>query len=63
MAVPDDISDDAAACAIINPLPVLGMLEAIGPVPADNYVAITAAGSALGRMALRLCKVRAAGGM
>eukprot|EP00199_Chlamydomonas_sp_CCMP681_P002578 CAMPEP_0119102240 /NCGR_PEP_ID=MMETSP1180-20130426/1051_1 /TAXON_ID=3052 ORGANISM="Chlamydomonas cf sp, Strain CCMP681" /NCGR_SAMPLE_ID=MMETSP1180 /ASSEMBLY_ACC=CAM_ASM_000741 /LENGTH=339 /DNA_ID=CAMNT_0007086489 /DNA_START=69 /DNA_END=1088 /DNA_ORIENTATION=- len=56
--VPDDIPDDAAACAMVNPVSVLGMLDLVGPVPAGQYLIVTAAGSALGKMTLRLCKDR-----
>lgn len=33
------------------------MLDVIGPIPEGEYLAITAAGSALGRMMLNVCKV------
>lgn len=56
--VPDDVTDEQAAVAIINPVTVLGMLNIVGPVPEDGYIAITAAMSALGQMTLAVCKDR-----
>lgn len=58
VAVPDDITDDAAACAVVNPVTVLGMMDQLSPVPEGRYVVLTAAGSALARMTLGLCKSR-----
>uniref|UniRef100_A0A7S0RMK9 Enoyl reductase (ER) domain-containing protein n=1 Tax=Chlamydomonas leiostraca TaxID=1034604 RepID=A0A7S0RMK9_9CHLO len=58
VAVPDDISDDAAACAVVNPVTVLGMIDMVSPVPEGRYVVLTAAGSALARMAMGLCKAQ-----
>ncbi|GIL55798.1 hypothetical protein Vafri_11325 [Volvox africanus] len=53
--VPDDLPDEAACQALINPVPVLGMLQELA-TPKDDYIIITAAGSALGRMAIRYAK-------
>ncbi len=58
MPVPDDISDDAAACLAVNPVTTIGLLKVLGAVPHDEYVVITAAGSAVGKQLLALCKVR-----
>ncbi len=55
--MPDDITDEQAACAVVNPVTVLGLLKEIGDVPQGEYVTITAAGSALGKMLLGVCKV------
>jgi len=51
--VPDDISDDQAATAYINPLTALLMVETIAPRTGD-LIGITAAGSAIGRMLIRM---------
>ncbi|GFR51560.1 hypothetical protein Agub_g13980 [Astrephomene gubernaculifera] len=53
--VPDDLSDEAACQALINPVPVIGMFQDLA-APQGEYVIITAAGSALGRMALRYAR-------
>lgn len=57
--VPDDIADDDAAMAYINPMTTLQLLEALEGhfAPKDGLaglkIAVTAAGSAIGRMLLR----------
>ncbi|GLC36080.1 hypothetical protein PLESTF_000559700 [Pleodorina starrii] len=55
--VPDDLPDEAACQALINPVPVIGMLQELD-VPKDDYIIVTAAGSALGHMAIRYAKSR-----
>ncbi|EFJ44532.1 hypothetical protein VOLCADRAFT_106376 [Volvox carteri f. nagariensis] len=55
--VPDDLPDDAACQALINPVPVIGMMEELA-VPEGEVVIFTAAGSALGRMFLRYASTR-----
>ena len=51
--VPDDIGDDQAALAYINPMTALAMVRILNPRPGD-VVAVTAAASAIGRMLLRM---------
>lgn len=55
VAVPDAVSDEAAAQALVNPVPVIAMFQGLA-VPKGEWVVITAAGSALGRMALSYAK-------
>lgn len=56
--VPDDLTDDQAAAAYINPLTARLMLRAVAPA-AGALVGVNAAGSAIGRMLLRM--IHAAG--
>ncbi len=56
--VPDDLADDQAATAYINPLTARLMLRAIAPAPGAS-IGINAAASAIGRMLVRM--VHAAG--
>ncbi|KAG2441248.1 hypothetical protein HYH02_010091 [Chlamydomonas schloesseri] len=51
IAVPDELPDEAACQALVNPIPVVGMFQEVGAAAGD-YVVVTAAGSALGRMAI-----------
>ncbi|PNW76797.1 hypothetical protein CHLRE_11g476550v5 [Chlamydomonas reinhardtii] len=51
IAIPDELADEAACQALINPIPVVGMFQEVGAAKGD-YVIVTAAGSALGRMAI-----------
>lgn len=51
--VPDDLSDDQAALAYVNPLTARLMVQALVPQPGDQ-VGITAAASTIGRMLIRL---------
>lgn len=51
--VPDDLTDDQAATAYINPLTARLMLRAMAPAP-GMLVAVNAAASAIGRMLLRM---------
>ncbi|KXZ49547.1 hypothetical protein GPECTOR_20g401 [Gonium pectorale] len=53
--IPDDLPDELACQALINPIPVIGMLRELAP-PKGEYVIVTAAGSALGRMTLSYAK-------
>jgi NADPH2:quinone reductase len=52
--VPDDIPDDQAAGFFVNPASALIMTRWILKVPAGSWLLQTAAGSALGRMVIRL---------
>ncbi|WP_026871986.1 zinc-dependent alcohol dehydrogenase family protein [Inquilinus limosus] len=56
--VPEDLTDDQAATAYVNPLTARLMLRALAPTP-GALIGINAAGSAIGRMLLRM--LRAAG--
>lgn len=51
--VPDDLTDEQAALAYINPLTARLMVEALSPMP-DERIGITAASSAIGRMLIRM---------
>lgn len=50
--VPNDVGDDAAAMAYVNPLTARLMMRALAPRPGDR-VGITAGASAIGRMLAR----------
>lgn len=54
--VPDDITDEQAALAYINPLTARLMVQVLSPAPGDR-IGITAAGSTIGRMLIRLLDV------
>lgn len=64
--VPDDIADDDAAMAYINPMTTLQLVETLENHFAprgglnDLQIAVTAAGSAIGRMLLRLLRRKGA---
>lgn len=53
--VPDAVSDQAAAQFYINPVTVIGLLEA-SKVPKGGYLIVTAAGSTLSKMLLATAK-------
>ncbi len=54
-AVPDDLSDDAAAFSYINPLTAFRLMDALRQHDVtDGRIGVTAAGSAIGRMLLHL---------
>ncbi|KAG2496500.1 hypothetical protein HYH03_005325 [Edaphochlamys debaryana] len=55
--VPDALPDEAACSAQVNPVPVLAMFEELA-TPKGEYVIITAAGSALGKMALSYARTQ-----
>lgn len=55
--VPDAVSEDAAAQALVNPVTVYGLLHEMA-APAGEYVLQTAAGSVLGRQLIQVCKAR-----
>lgn len=57
VAVPDGVSDDAAAQFWVNPVTVVGMLDVLA-VPQGEYLLQTAAGSVLGRQVIQLAKHR-----
>ncbi len=46
--VPDDVPDEAAAQAIVNPLTAYAMIQDLAP-PEGSWILLTAAGSAVGR--------------
>jgi NADPH:quinone reductase-like Zn-dependent oxidoreductase len=52
-----DVSDDQAASFFVNPATVLVMVRHVLKVPRGAWLLQTAAGSALGRMVIRLSKV------
>lgn len=52
--IPADISDEQAACVFVNPATVLAMIEKVLRVPRGAWLLQSAAGSALGRMVIRL---------
>src|SRR5439155_10231340 len=54
--LPDDIPDEQAAAFFVNPASALAMTRYVLQVPAGEWLLQTAAGSALGRMVLRLGK-------
>lgn len=54
--LPDQISDEQAASFFVNPATVVVMLRRILRVPAGAWLFQTAAGSALGRMVIRLAR-------
>lgn len=57
-AVPDAVSDDAAAQAWINPVTTVGMVDEVLKVPAGEWLLQTAAASVLGRQVIQLAKHR-----
>src|SRR5262245_52621986 len=54
--LPDDIPDEQAASFFVNPASALVMTRYVLDVPAGEWLLQTAAGSALGRMVIRLGK-------
>ncbi|MCS6977481.1 MAG: zinc-dependent alcohol dehydrogenase family protein [Gemmatales bacterium] len=54
--VPDDVPDEQAAAFFVNPATVLVLAEKVLRVPPGEWLLQTAAGSALGRMMIRLGK-------
>jgi NADPH:quinone reductase len=54
--IPSDISDEQAACFFVNPATALVMIEKVLRVPRGAWLLQSAAGSALGRMIIRLAK-------
>jgi NADPH2:quinone reductase len=52
--VPDDISDEQAACFFVNPATVLAMARHVLAVPSGDWLLQSAAGSTLGRMLIKL---------
>ncbi len=57
MPVPEDLTDDQAATAYVNPLTARLMLRALAPAPRAT-ISVNAAGSAIGRMLLRMLQMR-----
>lgn len=54
--VPNDISDEQAACFFVNPATALVMTQKVLRVPRGEWLLQSAAGSSLGRMIIRLGK-------
>ncbi len=54
--LPDDVPDEQAASFFVNPASALAMTREVLNVPAGEWLLQTAAGSALGRMVIRLGK-------
>jgi NADPH2:quinone reductase len=52
--IPDDLPDDQAAAFFVNPATALAMVNKVLQVPRGSWLLQTAAGSALGRMIIRL---------
>jgi NADPH:quinone reductase len=52
--VPKDLSDEQAACFFVNPASALAMTQYVFKIPTGEWLLQTAAGSALGRMVIRL---------
>jgi NADPH:quinone reductase-like Zn-dependent oxidoreductase len=52
--VPDDLADEQVASFFVNPATALAMTQDVLRVPAGAWLVQTAAGSALGRMVIRL---------
>lgn len=55
--VPDSIPDDMAAQLFVNPFTAFALVQASG-VPAGDWLMLTAAGSAFGKMVIQLCAQR-----
>jgi NADPH:quinone reductase-like Zn-dependent oxidoreductase len=55
--VPDSMPDDQAASFFVNPASALAMIRHVLRVPAGSWLLQTAAGSALGRMVIRMGKL------
>jgi NADPH:quinone reductase-like Zn-dependent oxidoreductase len=56
--IPKEFPDDQAACFFVNPASALAMTEIICKIPRGSWLMQTAAGSALGRMIIRLGKAK-----
>ncbi len=54
--IPNDISDEQAACFFVNPATAVVMTERVLRIPKGAWLLQSAAGSALGRMIIRLGK-------
>jgi NADPH:quinone reductase-like Zn-dependent oxidoreductase len=55
--LPDHVSDELGAMALVNPLAAIGLMERVKALRAKSFVS-TAAASALGQMLLRLGRTR-----
>ena len=53
--VPDGVSDDAAVQFVVNPFTALQMIKILN-IPANEYLIQGAAGSALGKQVIQICK-------
>jgi NADPH:quinone reductase-like Zn-dependent oxidoreductase len=54
--IPADIPDEQAASYFVNPATAIAMVRHVLKVPRDGWLLQTAAGSALGKMIIKLCK-------
>lgn len=54
LAVPDGVSDEQAAAGYVNPMTAWAMLHEVAHVEPGMRIAVTAAGSAIGQMIIRL---------
>ncbi|MEW5297940.1 MAG: hypothetical protein WDW38_003767 [Sanguina aurantia] len=57
VAVPDEVTDEFAASAVVNPITILGLLDT-EPIPEGEHLLINSSGSALNRMLLQLARKR-----
>lgn len=55
--VPDSLSDEQAACFFVNPATAIAMTRHVLAVPPGEWLLQSAAGSALGKMVIRLGKL------
>ncbi len=55
--VPEEIADEAAAQLYVNPFTALGMLDEAA-LPQGGWLLLTAAGSAICRLIIQVCKLR-----
>lgn len=55
--IPDDIADEQGAMFFVNPITAVAMVEHVLRVPPGSWLLQTAAGSALGRIVIRLAKL------
>lgn len=54
--IPDDISDEQAACFFVNPATILAMARHVLAVPKGEWLLQSAAGSTLGKMLIKLAR-------
>ncbi len=58
LPVPDALTDEQAACSYVNPMTAWLMANELADLKAGDRVAITAAGSAIGRMLVAIANAR-----
>ena len=56
--IPDDLSDEAAASFFVNPVTAVALIDHVLKVPRGEWLLQSAAGSALGKMIVRLAQRR-----